>query len=175
MYRKIHPPRPSRFPLCGDFAPLGPRDCPRASPSGNLSGLGGCIFRYIPPLGSVRIQYNRCQLYNTEVENEHFHLKQCCVLLHLAACAIVQLHVHWHMKCIIRQQSVVRCKMQMLCFTKLNFLFQMQSSYWSVMSCFDKHKYQYWRILMTNIFSSGRLLRPFLGKHIFMGASCNSE
>ena len=40
MYRKIHPPRPSRFPLCGDFAPLGPRDCPRASPSGNLSGLG---------------------------------------------------------------------------------------------------------------------------------------
>ena len=33
-------PRPSRFPSGGDFAPLGPRDCPRASPSGNLSGLG---------------------------------------------------------------------------------------------------------------------------------------
>ena len=49
MYRKIHPPRPSRFPLCGDFAP------PR--PLGNLLGLGGCIFRYIPPLGSVRIHY----------------------------------------------------------------------------------------------------------------------
>ena len=25
-------------------------------PSGNLSGLGGCISQYIPPLGSVRIQ-----------------------------------------------------------------------------------------------------------------------
>ena len=24
---------------------------------GNLLGLGGCIFRFIPPLGSVRIQY----------------------------------------------------------------------------------------------------------------------
>ena len=40
MHWKIHPPRPSRFPSGGDFAPLGPRDCPRASPSGNLSGLG---------------------------------------------------------------------------------------------------------------------------------------
>ena len=26
-------------------------------PLGNLLGLGECIFRYIPPLGSVRIQY----------------------------------------------------------------------------------------------------------------------
>ena len=40
MHWKIHPPRPSRFPSGGDFAPLGPRDCPRASPSCNLSGLG---------------------------------------------------------------------------------------------------------------------------------------
>ena len=40
MHWEIHPPRPSRFPSGGDFAPLGPRDCPRASPSGNLSGLG---------------------------------------------------------------------------------------------------------------------------------------
>ena len=55
------PPRPKRFPKGGDFAPRGPRDCPRAKPEGNLEGnllgLGGCIFRYIPPLGSVRIQY----------------------------------------------------------------------------------------------------------------------
>ena len=42
---------------------LGPRDVPRASPSGHLSGLGkslgrrGCTTQYIPPLGSVRIQY----------------------------------------------------------------------------------------------------------------------
>ena len=41
---------------------LGPRDVPRASPSGHLSGLGkslgrrGCTTQYIPPLGSVRIQ-----------------------------------------------------------------------------------------------------------------------
>ena len=42
---------------------LGPRDVPRASPSGHLSGLGkslgrqGCTTQCIPPLGSVRIQY----------------------------------------------------------------------------------------------------------------------
>ena len=58
MHWEIHPPRPLRFPSGGDFAPLGPRDFPRASPSGNLSGLGGCISQYIPPLGSVRIQYS---------------------------------------------------------------------------------------------------------------------
>ena len=40
MHWEIHPPRPLRFPSGGDFAPLGPRDFPRASPSGNLSGLG---------------------------------------------------------------------------------------------------------------------------------------
>ena len=33
-------PPPSRFPLVMGFAPLDPRDFPRASPSGNLSGLG---------------------------------------------------------------------------------------------------------------------------------------
>ena len=49
---------PSRFPEGGDFAPLGPQDCPRASPSGYLAVLGGCISQYIPPLGSVRIQYD---------------------------------------------------------------------------------------------------------------------
>ena len=41
---------------------LGPRDVPRASPLGHLSGLGkslgrrGCTTQYIPPLGSVRVQ-----------------------------------------------------------------------------------------------------------------------
>ena len=47
--------------------PLRPRDFPRPSrrPSGYLSGLGkslgrrGCTTQYIPPLGSVRIQYIR--------------------------------------------------------------------------------------------------------------------
>ena len=38
MYCKIHPPRPRRFPKGGDFAPRGPRDCPRARPEGNLEG-----------------------------------------------------------------------------------------------------------------------------------------
>ena len=33
-------PPPSRFPLAMGFAPLNPRDFPRASPSGNPSGLG---------------------------------------------------------------------------------------------------------------------------------------
>ena len=50
-------PPPSRFSSAVGFAPLDPRDFPRASPSGNLLGLGGCISQYIPPLGSVRIQY----------------------------------------------------------------------------------------------------------------------
>ena len=40
MYRKIHPPRPERFPEGGDYAPRGPRDCPRAKPEGNLEGRG---------------------------------------------------------------------------------------------------------------------------------------
>ena len=40
MYRKIHPPRPERLPEGGDFAPRGPRDCPRAKPEGNLEGRG---------------------------------------------------------------------------------------------------------------------------------------
>ena len=59
----------------GKYIPLGPWDFPRAGilhpsaleislgrgfctprPLGNLSGLGGCISQYIPPLGSVRIQ-----------------------------------------------------------------------------------------------------------------------
>ena len=52
---------PSRFPEGGDFAPLGPQDCPRASPSGYLAVLGGCISQYIPPLGSVRIQHFHCK------------------------------------------------------------------------------------------------------------------
>ena len=34
------PPRPKRFPKGGDFAPRGPRDCPRAKPEGNLEGRG---------------------------------------------------------------------------------------------------------------------------------------
>ena len=40
MYWEIHPPRPERFPEGGDFAPRGPRDCPRAKPEGNLEGRG---------------------------------------------------------------------------------------------------------------------------------------
>ena len=63
---EITPPSDLEICLSIDFAPLGPRDCPRASPSGNLSGLGvqnqyfgkslgprGRNFQYIPPLVSV--------------------------------------------------------------------------------------------------------------------------
>ena len=39
MYWKIHSPRPNRFPKSGDFAPRGPRDCPRAKPEGNTFNL----------------------------------------------------------------------------------------------------------------------------------------
>ena len=37
----------------GNYAPRGPRDCPRAKPEGNLEGRGGRNFQYIPPLVSV--------------------------------------------------------------------------------------------------------------------------
>ena len=60
MYWEIHPPRPERFPSALEIAlgqSLGPRGA-KSPPSGNLSGLGGCISQYIPPLGSVRIQYH---------------------------------------------------------------------------------------------------------------------
>ena len=53
----------------GKYTHLGPRDFPwvgilhpsaleiaKSPPLGNLLGLGECIFQYIPPLGSVRIQ-----------------------------------------------------------------------------------------------------------------------
>ena len=40
----------------GKYIPQGPRGT-KFSPLGNLLVLGGCISQYIPPLGSVRIQY----------------------------------------------------------------------------------------------------------------------
>ena len=58
-------PRPSRFP--SGFAlgkSLGPRGA-KSPPSGNLSGLRGCISQYIPPLGSVQIQYHLKQSHDT--------------------------------------------------------------------------------------------------------------
>ena len=60
-------PRPSRLP--SGFAlgqSLGPRGA-KSPPSGNLLGLGGCISQYIPPLGSVRIQYFSFQISTQEV------------------------------------------------------------------------------------------------------------
>ena len=68
----------------GKYIPLGPRDFPRAGilhpsaleialgqslgprgakspPLGNLLGLGGCIFRYIPTRGSVRTFFHHYQ------------------------------------------------------------------------------------------------------------------
>ena len=77
---------------------LGPRDVPRASPSGHLSGLGkslgrrGCTTQYIPPLGSVRIHYQlpfaHCTLhsayYNT-VMDATGELPMADCLLHIMA------------------------------------------------------------------------------------------
>ena len=49
----------------GKYTPLGPRDFPRAGilhpPLGNLLGLGGGIFRYIPTRGSVRTFFHHYQ------------------------------------------------------------------------------------------------------------------
>ena len=62
MNWKIHPPPPPDLKIClsRDFAPLDPWDCPRGAKS--LLRLiswssGGRIFQYIPPLGSVLLQY----------------------------------------------------------------------------------------------------------------------
>ena len=63
LVRGFCTPRPSRLP--SGFAlgqSLGPRGA-KSPPLGNLLGLGGCIFRYIPPLGSVRIQFWGHTLY----------------------------------------------------------------------------------------------------------------
>ena len=40
----------------------GPRGA-KSPPEGNLEGLGGCISQYIPPLGSVRIQYFPSEMF----------------------------------------------------------------------------------------------------------------
>ena len=88
---EITPPSDLEICLSIDFAPLGPRDCPLASPSGNLSGLrvhilhtpcpraisraSGCKIpvlgkslrprgMYFQILGSVRIQYFKCAIIN---------------------------------------------------------------------------------------------------------------
>ena len=50
---EITPPEDREICRSIDFAPRGPRDCPRAKPEGNLSVLGGRNFQYIPPLVSV--------------------------------------------------------------------------------------------------------------------------
>ena len=67
---------------------LGPRDVPRASPSGHLSGLGkslgrrGCTTQYIPTRGSVRIQYNKdLQLWSFYISNACFVACSCIVVL----------------------------------------------------------------------------------------------
>ena len=61
MHWEIHPPRPWRFPFALGQS-LGPRGA-KSPPLGNLSGLGCCIFRYIPPLVSVRTQYFGRRIY----------------------------------------------------------------------------------------------------------------
>ena len=65
MHWKYTPLGPRDFPQAGILHPsaleialgqsLGPRGA-KSPPSGNLLGLGGCIFQYIPPLVSVRTQ-----------------------------------------------------------------------------------------------------------------------
>ena len=73
LVRGFCTPRPSRLP--SGFAlgqSLGPRGA-KSPPLGNLLGLGGCIFRYIPPLGSVRIQYD------FSIKSGHMLFKRCLI------------------------------------------------------------------------------------------------
>ena len=59
---------------------LGPR-CAKSPPSGNLSGLRGCISQYIPPLGSVRIQYHLKQSHDSTLGVWNRHQPQQIPLL----------------------------------------------------------------------------------------------
>ena len=52
---------------------LGPRGA-KSQPLGNLSGLGGCISQYIPPLGSVRIQYSHSRVSTLEYTSVWWYL-----------------------------------------------------------------------------------------------------
>ena len=61
-------PRPSGFALGKSLGPRGAK----STPLGNFSGLGGCISQYIPPLGSVRIQYHHYNRYQF-LSNFRFH------------------------------------------------------------------------------------------------------
>ena len=63
---EITPPEDREICRSIDFAPRGPRDCPRAisraegckiNAEANLSVLGGRNFQYIPPLVSVILFY----------------------------------------------------------------------------------------------------------------------
>ena len=54
-------------------------------PLGNLLGLGGCIFQYIPPLGSVRIQYPLILV-------EHGYIMHANSVYTI--CAILAIHMH---------------------------------------------------------------------------------
>ena len=54
---------------------LGPRGA-KSPPLGNLLGLRGCIFQYIPPLRSVRIQYSRIYSWNAALLGP-FSTKSC--------------------------------------------------------------------------------------------------
>ena len=62
MDQKIHPSGQGRIDSVQINPSLDPRDFPRASPSGNLSGLGkslgrgGWISQYLPRFGGARIQ-----------------------------------------------------------------------------------------------------------------------
>ena len=54
---EITPPEDQEICRSIDFAPRGPRDCPRAKPEGNLEAnlevRGGRNFHYTPPIVSV--------------------------------------------------------------------------------------------------------------------------
>ena len=69
---EIHPWRPERLPE-GEarVQSRGPRGA-KSPPEGNLEGRGGCISQYIPPLGSVRIQFVEEKKKHTIPQNNHF-------------------------------------------------------------------------------------------------------
>ena len=54
-------------------------DCIRTSPSGNLEGRGRCIFQYIPPLGSVRIQSTIINLQSSIPNSQSLILSPPCL------------------------------------------------------------------------------------------------
>ena len=86
MFWEINPPRTERFPKGWDFAPLGPRDCPR-----EISRAGGA-----KSLLEVNLKFRwrlwwRCWWEYRHAMPNHIGLDSSCKLLHQGCLSVAKL------------------------------------------------------------------------------------